>query len=528
VTGVAEGLAGRLQRALAAHRAGRLEEAAALYRSILEARRDHFDALHMLGVATHQQGQHGEALDLIDAALKLQARSAAALSNRGAVLLALKRYPDAIVTLERAVALAPDDAGAINNLGNALYGADRYAEALERFDRALALDPNYAHAHNNRGNALQKLGRHTQALASFDRAVALVPGYAQAWTNRGAPLQSLNRHGEAVEGYARALALTPDDADTHWGLALARLTLGDLRRGFAEFEWRWRTPDADPRRPRLPGPVWLGGDDVRGKTMLLHGEQGVGDSIQFVRYVPMVEALGAKVMLAVHHEIKSLLAGAFNVPVRADGEMLPPYDLRCPLLSLPLALGTELNTIPAEVPYLHAPPDRVGQWRARLAPRSGVRVGLAWSGNPTHKNDANRSIALAALAPLLAVPGVTFVSLQKDPRPADRDELARHAKIPDIGNELGDFADTAAVIEQLDLVITVDTAVAHLAGALGKSVWILLPFSPDWRWMLGRDDSPWYPTARLFRQPATGDWGSVVSRAVAELGGVVAGPFRDL
>jgi hypothetical protein len=254
---------------------------------------------------------------------------------------------------------------------------------------------------------------------------------------------------------------------------------------------------------------------LSGKTILLYAEQGVGDCLQFARYAPLVARRGARVLLAVHRELKALLSNLADA-VFAEGEPLPPFDLRCPLLSLPLAFGTTLATIPDNVPYVHADAEQVARWQTRLGPSGSLRVGLAWSGNPAHKNDYRRSLAFDCLAPVLALPDVQFVSLQKKVRPADAERLRRSPLI-DLAAELNDFADTAAVVASLDLVIAVDTAVAHLAGAMGKPTWVLLPFSPDWRWLLDRDNSPWYPTARLFRQPRIGDWASVIARVAEEL-----------
>jgi tetratricopeptide (TPR) repeat protein len=501
-----------LAQAVALHRAGHLLEAEPLYQRLLAAEPDHFHALHMLGVIRHQQGRNSEALELIGAALAIRPRSAWAHSNIGLVLRALKRHAEAVASFERARQLNPDDLDTINNLGGTLFALERYEEALAAAERALALKPDCAEAFNLRGNVLQETGRLAEALASYDRAITVKPDYAQVFCNRGNALQALNRHAEAIESYDRAVALKEDYADAHWNAALARLCVGDLPGGFAEFEWRWRIGDPGPKY--LP-PLWLGADTLAGRTILLYAEQGVGDCLQFARYALPVAERGAKVLLAVHRELKALLANLADT-IFAEGEALPAFDLRCPLLSLPLAFGTTLATIPAKVPYVHADPERTARWRTRLPASGSPRVGLAWSGNPAHKNDHRRSLGFDRLAPLLAVPGVQFVSLQKEVRPSDAEPL-RKSRLIDLAAELNDFADTAAVAANLDLIISVDTAVAHLAGAMGKPTWILLPFSPDWRWLLDREDSPWYPTARLFRQPRIGDWGSVIARVAAEL-----------
>jgi tetratricopeptide (TPR) repeat protein len=501
-----------LAQAVALHRARRFAEAEPLYRRILAAEPNHFDALHMLGVIRHQQGRNAEALGLIGRALAARPRSAWAHSNMGLVLRALKRHTEAAASFERALQLDPNDVDTIINFGGTLFALERYEEALAAAERVLALDPDWAEALNLRGNVLQETGQLAEALASYDQAIAASPDHAQVFCNRGNALQALNRHHEAIASYDRAVALKDDYADAHWNGAVARLCIGDLPGGFAKFEWRWRTSDGGPSfRP----PLRLGGQPFSGQTILLYAEQGVGDCLQFARYVPLVAERGAKVLLAVHRELKALLSNLANA-IFAEGEALPPFDLGCPLLSLPLAFGTTLATIPANVPYVQPDAERVVRWQARLPASASLRVGLAWSGNPAHKNDRRRSIAFKHLAPLLAVPGVQFISLQKEPRPSDAEALRRSPLI-DLAVELNDFADTAAVVASLDLIISVDTAVAHLAGAMGKPTWILLPFSPDWRWLLERDDSPWYPTARLFRQPRIGDWASVIASLAGEL-----------
>jgi hypothetical protein len=298
------------------------------------------------------------------------------------------------------------------------------------------------------------------------------------------------------------------------------LLMGDFREGWANSEWRWHLPDVTSNPLRDAAPQWRG-EPIAGKTIVVFAEQGFGDTIQFLRYVPMVAATGARVILAVPTVLKALAEQAApQALVLVDGETTPPFDLQCPLLSLPLAFGTELDTIPRDLPYVRADGDRVAVWRSCLPAGGGKRIGLVWAGRSAHGNDQNRSIDLARLRPLFDARGVQLVSLQRELRPGDAAILESSPAVTHLGDQLSDFADTSAVIECLDVVVTVDTSVAHLAGAMGKPVWILLPFSPDWRWLLGREDSPWYPTVRLFRQPAIGDWDSVIARVRAELTGL--------
>ena len=437
-----------------------------------------------------------------------------ALFGHGNALYALGRFDEALASYERLAALAPGSPEVLNNRGNTLLALRRPADALASYDAALALTPGEPLAHNNRGNALLDLNRAQEALASFDRALALKADYADALVNRGNALQALLRNDEALASFERALLLDPDLADAHWNKGLLHLLLGDFERGWPGYEWRLRraaTPARDFKRPQ-----WRG-EDIRGKTILLHAEQGFGDSIQFLRYVPMVAQRGAKIILELPDALVLLVAALDGVTAIVNRDQpRSHFDLHCPLMNLPLAFGTTLATIPPPGDVLRVPAERLDIWRAHLPRNATPRVGIVWSGKPTHGNDHHRSIALAQLAPLLQTPGLEFVSLQREVRAADAATLAKFP-IPRLEEHLTDFADTAAAIAQLDLVIAVDTAVAHLAGTLSKPVWILLPQVPDWRWLMDRDDSPWYPTARLFRQPKTGDWASVIARLQQEL-----------
>lgn len=494
----------------------RYEEALASMDRALALRGDLAEAHFNRGVILTELGRRPEALASYDRALALRPAYAEAWINRGNVLDALARPQEALASYERAAALRPDLAVAHFNLANARHRAGRADDALAGYARALALKPEYAEAWNNRANVLREGNRTEEALAHYERALALRPDYVDALLNRGLALSALNRHAEAAACYARVLALEPEHAEAHYCESLHRLLTGDFARGWQEYEWRWRVRDAEAA-PRHAQALWLGREDLAGRTILLHAEQGYGDTLQFCRYAALVAGLGARVLLQVQPPLTSLLS-RLTGPVRvvAQGEALPPFEFHCPLMSLPLAFRTTLETIPAAVPYLSADPARVAAWRARLGPAAGPRIGLAWSGRPTHRNDANRSIPLATLAPLLAA-GADFVSLQKELREHDRQGLAALPALRHYGALLQDYDDTAALIACLDLVITVDTSVAHLAGALGRPVWILLPSNPDWRWLLEREDCPWYPTARLFRQARMGDWGEVLRRVGAAL-----------
>jgi Flp pilus assembly protein TadD len=453
-----------------------------------------------------------DALVAFDKALALAPDNVETLNNRGNVLLKLDRRAEALAAFERALQREPRFLGAAANRGNALAQLGRIDEALAQYDAVLAAQPSHAETHFNRGTALAKAGRQYDAIAAYDRALALRPNYVKALTNRGTALQACNRHQESLANFGQALALDKDNADAHHNEGLALLTLGDYRRGFEKYEWRWQRTGMPPRR-RLGKPLWLGEYPLGRKTILLHAEQGLGDTIHFARYARLLARSGANVVLEVQPELVRLLARVEGVAgVVARGEPLPDFDVHCPVGSLPRALRTEIATIPADVPYLTANAERIAKWRERIAALPSPRIALAWAGSAAHANDRNRSLALAQLAPLLALEHASFVSIQRELRGEDAELIGRMPRLTHIGDALDDFDDTAAVAALVDVVISVDTSVVHLAGAMGRPTWIFVPFCPDWRWMLEREDSPWYPTGRLFRQPALGDWDTVVQR----------------
>jgi tetratricopeptide (TPR) repeat protein len=504
----------------------RFDEALASYDQALALKPDYFDALCNRGVTLHELGRFDEALASYDRALALRPDHAGALNNRGITLHALKRFDEALASYDRALALQPDQAEAFSNRGNALRQLKRFDEALANYDQALTLKPDYFDALNNRGVTLHELKRFPEALASYDRTLALQPDHFPALTNRGFTLHQLRLLDEALVCYDHALALNPDYVDGHFYKAQLQLLKGDYDAGWREYEWRWRRwkeENVTLFKRDFTQPLWLGQTAIEGKTILLHAEQGFGDTIQFCRYAPLVAGRGARVLLEVPVQLEDLMASLAGVAEIIAGQDKPPnFDLHCPLLSLPLALGTRVESIPAQVPYFAVPPESLRRWTSAVGPKSNLRIGLVWSGSSDHKGDATRSISLRSLLPLTDL-DAEFVSLQKEVRGDDATALKERGDIVHFGDELNTFADTAAVIANLDLVISADTSVAHLAGALAKPVWVLLPFLPDFRWLLDREDSPWYPTARLFRQQAPGDWSGVISRVVIELEKAIAG-----
>ena len=466
-------LAAAFGEAVRLHQAGRLSEAEAHYRHVLAAHPQHADSRHLMGVLAHQVGQSDVAERLIREAIALEPKQAAFHANLGNVLRAQGRWAEAAAVLEQALALDPGAVQAHYDLGCALAALGGPGDAADRFRQAIALRPGFAVAHNDLATVLKSQGRLDDAIDSFRAAVSADAAYAMAHTNLG----------------------------------MALLARGDFAEGWPEYEWRWDAGGGFAARRDFSQPQWRG-EAVDGRTLLIHAEQGFGDAIQFCRYAPLARDRGLTVVLEVPLELVRLMQSLDGVDqVLARGEPLPRFDLHCPMLSLPPALGTTLETIPAEVPYLSADPDQARVWAGRLGAAPGLKVGLAWAGGRQTASDAQRSLSADLLAPLIGAPGVRWFSLQKDePSPAGVIDLMADAK---------DFADTAALIANLDLVVSVDTAVAHLAGAMGKPVWLLDRYDPDWRWLTGRRDSPWYPTMTIYRQPAPGGWTHVIE-AISE------------
>jgi tetratricopeptide (TPR) repeat protein len=558
-----------LRQAVALQQNGALVEAEELYREILELKPKHGDALRWLGELALQTGRlqdgvdllkkalavnpkqpavhsnlayalnalqrHDEALACAERALVMQPKFADALNNRGNALAALNRPLDALASYERALSLAPELAAAWNNRACVLRDLGRYADALDSCDRALALQPNYPDAWSNRGNVLGDLNQPHEAQRCYQRALELAPGFVDAWNNLGLAQIDLNQREAALSSYERALALNPASVEAHWNQSLCLLQMGRFDTGWREYEWRWQRSRIKAGKRAFAQPLWLGDFPLDGKTILLHAEQGLGDTLQFCRYATLVARLGAKVVLEAPGALLRLLSTLDGVDQLVEtGQPLPPFDCHCPLLSLPLAFGTNEASIPAVTPYLFAQPAAVSEWRERIEHDHGthfstsraLKVGLVWAGEnraqvaELRKIDARRSLAFEQFAPLFDLPNVRFFSAQKGAAAPQLADSAHRERVADYTDLVHDFADTAALVASLDLVISVDTSSAHLAGALDKPVWILNRFDTCWRWLLERSDTPWYPSARLFRQPALGDWDSVIDAvrdALAEL-----------
>ena len=426
------------------------------------------------------------------------------------MLQVFARWDEALASYAEALRLRPDYVDAVYNRATVLHRLGRWEEALAGYEAALGMKADHADALNNRAAVLDEIGRSEESLPGFDAALAARPTYAQAHSNKARALQELGRWDDALAHFERAIALDPALVEAQWNRALLLLLLGDFERGWPAYEWRWKVASMRPFLREFNRPLWNAREPLAGRTVLVHAEQGVGDTLQFARYLPRVAEESARVILEAAPALRPRLEASFPaITVIGRGDALPPYDVHCALGSLPLAFGTTLATIPPPA-VIRSPASRERAWSGRLAPTRSLRIGIAWAGNPQHVNDRRRSMPLQALAPLLGEP-FEFHALMKDLR---TEREAVRAAFPNLRlwtDELGDFAETAALIADLDLVITVDTAVAHLAGSMGKPVWVMLPNVPDFRWLLDRPASPWYPSARLFRQRARGDWTSVVA-----------------
>ncbi len=493
---------------------GLLGEAITHYGRAVALRPDYPEANNNLGIALAQQGRLDEAVASYGRALALRPDYPEAHNNLGSALAQQERLDEAAAHFRRALALKPDYPEANNNLGGALAQQGRLDEAVAHFRRALTLRPDYPEAHSDLGSALADQGRLDEAVAHFRRALTLRPDYPEAHSNLGGALADQGRLDEAVAHFRRAVALKPDYPEAHSNLAMVLLAQGDMAAGWVEFEWRWKMPHLIKAARNFAQPQWRG-EAAAGRTLLIHAEQGLGDTVQFCRYAPLAAKRGLRVILEVQEPLVRLLRCLPGVDrVVGQGEALPPFDLHCPMLSLPLALATATASIPGAAPYLHADPAQVAAWRTRLAAmeNQGLRIGFAWAGNPDLPTDRRRSLAPDRLAPLLDLPGLHVFSLQKGGPAAPK-----AFPLTDFMGEVGDFADTAALVANLELVIAVDTAVAHLAAALGKPVWLLNRFDSCWRWQAGRRDSPWYPTLRVYRQPRPGDWAPVLTEVARDL-----------
>jgi tetratricopeptide (TPR) repeat protein len=505
---------------------GKVSEAAAAYREALRLQPGHAMAQNNLGTALRMQGKLDEALASFERASQLDPAYPTPHHNRGSLLRDLGRLDEAVASYEQALRLRPDWAVARTNLGNALKEQRKLEEAVACLEQAVRQDPAYAPAHKGLGDALRDTGRLADAAASYERALRLRPNDADVHNALAVALRDQGRLPEALAGFEQALRLGPEHPEARLNRAQEWLRLGRFAEGWPEYEWRWRQPNLPPRPTGRP--AW-DGSPLAGRTILLYAEQGLGDTLQFVRYAAVVKRQGGTVVLACQPALVRLLAGCPGVGrVVPKGDPLPPFDVQAPLLSVPGLLGTSLDTIPREVPYLTPAPDLVDHWRRELCAVGGFRVGIAWQGNPGFSADRQRSVPLLPFTRLAQLDGVRLFSLQVGPGREQLTAQGDRVGVADLGGRFDatSFADAAAAVKNLDLVVTVDTALAHLAGALAVPTWVALPIVPDWRWLLGREDSPWYPTMRLFRQREAGNWDEVFGRIAQELRRKLAGPGR--
>jgi len=496
----------------------RLDEAVASCHETIRLKDDHANAYHNLGAALHKLQRWDEALENYSFAIQFNPNNAHTHYQRGNLFKECERYEEALSDYSTALSIQPKQANIYNDQGSVLMALEQLNEALVCFDTALTIEPDFACVHYNRANLLAKMERYEEALESYARAIFIQPNYAEAYTNQGNVLNTLDRLNEALQSYDCAIHLDPKCIEAHWNASLIRLSIGDFERGWKHYEWRWKNMSLPFSRHKrhFDQPLWLGDQTLQNKTILLHAEQGLGDTLQFCRYIPYVKQLGCNILLEIQAPLLPFFKNLENVDqVFVQGDSLPDFDFHTPFMSLPLAFNTTLESIPANIPYLKADPHKVVYWEKKLGRLATPHIGLVWAGNLAHVNDMNRSIPLSYFSTLFEA-NREYISLQKDIREYDKKHL-KSLPIHHFDHELKDFSDTAALIMCLDLVITADTAVAHLAGALGKPVWILLPHVSDWRWLRNRDDSPWYPSACLFRQQTQGDWPAVLTRVAEAL-----------
>jgi Flp pilus assembly protein TadD len=509
-----------LNKSLESLRNSNLESAELYLKQALKLEANNPHVLRLLGVISAQWGKYSEALKYLKASLKALPKSSLALSNLGNVYLELKEYGNAIDAYDKSIKIDSTYAEAWSNKGNTLHELKRFDEAIVHHDKALTLKPDYAEAWSNKGNTLHELKRFDEAIAHYEKALILKPDYAECWVNKGWVLHELKRFDEAIAHYDKALSLRPNYYEAAWNKSLSLLLQGDFENGLLLYESRWNIKKfSEIGSVRLfEKPYWFGVESLHGKTILLYGEQGYGDFIQFCRYVKLVSNLGAKVILEAPESLASLMKNLEGVSqLIIKGEKLPAFDYQCPLLSLPLALRTKISTIPASMPYIVVNPNKVAEWNIRLGEKRKKRIGLVWSSMSSFKDDSKRSLILNDFVKALPPERFEYICLQKELKDCDKEFFEAYKNIKFFGDQLENFEDTAALIENLDLVIATCTSIPHLSGALGKETWILLSHVPDWRWLLDSSGSPWYQSVKLYRQPTIGDWNKPLEKIKLDL-----------
>ncbi|MBM4146647.1 MAG: tetratricopeptide repeat protein [Nitrospira sp.] len=495
---------------------GRLDEAIMYYQKAIGLKPHSADIYFNLGNTFVMKRQLDEAIVSYREAVKLNPDFSAAYNNLGNVLKEKKQYDAAIANYQMTIEINPDLADAYYNLGNIYQEKGEYDKAAMHYQKTLKVIPSHFDSCMNLGTVFNKQGKLDEAIKFYQKAIELNANFAGSYYNLGVALQDQGDIDNALQAYKKTIELDPDFAEAHFSISLINLLLGNFKEGWKGYEWRWKLKEAYQRN--FYQPMW-DGSDIKGKTILLHAEQGFGDTIQFIRYAPLVAQRGVKVIVECQKELTSLFKNVEGIhQVISHGESLPYFDVRCPLLSLPAVFDTTTENIPAKIPYIAVEMNFIDKWRKKVEIRdSQMKIGLAWAGRATARKESYRACSLEMFAPFARLSNVIFYSLQKGKASEQTVNSPFGMKLIDYTKEIEDFSDTAGLMYHLDIVISVDTAVAHLAGALGKPVWTLIPFAPDWRWSLNRDDCPWYPTMRLFRQTAPGDWSSVIDKIYNEL-----------
>ena len=502
------------------HRSGDIQQAKTRYQAILRVEPGQPEALHALGIIAFQLKKFEKAGSLIGKAIENRPNVPQFHYNLGLVFISLKRQKKAIQAFQKAIKLKPDHAEAYYNLALALKEQRQFEKAVLNFKHVIRLTPDDADAYYNLGNTYEALGRYEAASENYQLAIKKNGAFAGAFNNLALVLKAMGRIDEAISHFREAVRVQPRLAEAHWNLSLALLVKGKFDEGWKEHEWRFLRGKRSTIYPHRFGiPLWDGSPFI-GKRLFVHSEQGLGDTLQFIRYLPMVKRSGGTVIFETLRPLLGVMSGFPGidklVEISPNRRYVEDCDYYVPLMSLPMLFATEIPTIPSNIPYIFADPENVEQWKNRIN-KKGYKIGIVWAGKPEHENDGNRSCELEHFLPLAGIPGVAMYGLQKGDAARQAEASTGMKRIINFDRELSDFSETAAAIENLDLLISVDTAAAHLAGAMGKPVWTLLPYAPDWRWLLKREDSPWYPTMRLFRQPARGDWGTVFDKVKDEL-----------
>ena len=516
-----------LTQAVVYQNKGDIANAKEAYQQVVKIQPGNFECWHILGIFEYQNNNFEEALKIFKKVVSIQPRFAPVHSNMGLVLQELKRYDEAVTSYDKALELDITLFAAHNNRGNVYKDLGEFERALASYQAAIVCVPDYPEGLYNIAEIYKILHQWDNSLSYYNRAIYSRNHYAEALNNRGLILQFLNRVDEAIQSFDKTLEIWPDYAPAHSNKSLALLLLGHYRAGWEEHEWRWRMKEFTSVQRNFKQPQWVGqgmqgdsGDSLRGKTIFIHCEQGIGDTLQFCRYLPYVLESGAQVLFEVQGVVHTLMQQIIDPAfLLKQGDPIPDFDFHCPLISLPYALRDRLEQIPVKQGYLKSDSNRREKWQNKLGVKLKPRIAIVWSGNIHHHNDAFRSLPIQTLLPYLLEIGKNFelVYLQKEYRVGELGLLAQIPGFQNWSDSIEDFEDTAAICDLVDLVITVDTSVTHISGALGRATWLMLPFAPDWRWLMDRVDSPWYPSLKLYRQQAISDWNSVLDPIALDL-----------